>query len=86
MFFLPGGCLPGKRVKRKMAFSISRLLLHSNSVPPEARDALRSALESEPEHKEAWLQRAFSLLHDTTDIDCRDARELVGLEPSEGCA
>lgn len=86
MFLLPGVSLPGNRVKQIMAFSITRLLLHSNSVPQEARDALRSAFESEPEHKEAWLQRALGLLYDTTDLDCSDARELVGLEPSGNCA
>ncbi len=69
-----------------MAFSITRLLLHSNAVPAEARDALKTAFESEPEQKEAWLQRALRLLRDATDLDCSDAHELVGLAASEGCA
>lgn len=69
-----------------MAFSIARLLLHSNAVPEEARDALKSAFESAPEHQDAWLERALGLLYDATDLDCRDARELVGLVPSESCA
>ncbi len=69
-----------------MAFSITRLLLHSNAVPQEARDALKSAFESEPEHQQAWLERALARLYEATDLDCSDARELVGLAPSGNCA
>jgi ferric-dicitrate binding protein FerR (iron transport regulator) len=68
-----------------MAFSITRLLLHSSAVPPEARDALKSAMETEPEHRAVWLERALRLLHAGTDIDCDDARELVGIAQCEGC-
>lgn len=65
-----------------MAFSIARLLLHSSSVPPDARDALRAALESSQEHE---LESAARALYDATDLDCGDARELVGLSPVGAC-
>ncbi len=66
-----------------MAFSIARLLLHSSSVPADARDALRVALDGSQAEE---LEVAARLLYDATDLDCRDARELVGLANCGSCA
>lgn len=68
-----------------MTFSIARLLLHSSAVPVEARDALKTALESGPEERDAVLEEAVALLYNGTDIECSDARELVGLSPCGSC-
>ena len=68
-----------------MNFSIARLLLHSSSVPEEAREALKSALGSQPERRGEELEQAARLLHAATGLDCGDARELVGLDPVGSC-
>jgi hypothetical protein len=62
-----------------MSFSISRLLLDSESVPAAARRALRTAFGSPPEERVPHLETAARVLHRELDLDCRDARELVGL-------
>lgn len=68
-----------------MAFSLAPLLVHSESIPVAARNALRGALESAPEKQSAELLAAARLIHQDTDLDCGDARELVGLEPCGSC-
>lgn len=62
-----------------MRFSFARLLLDSDSIPPAARQALRTAFGASPEDRRPHLETAARLLHRELDIDCRDARELVGL-------
>lgn len=85
--FLPDGRRVRSRKKVPiMSFSIARLLLHSSAVPPEARDALETALASAPEERDAGLEQAVALLYNGTDIACSDARELVGLAPCGSCA
>jgi hypothetical protein len=59
-------------------YSFAPLLVHSEAVPPSARAALRAALES-PD-REAELEAAARVLYLETDLECRDVRELVGLE------
>lgn len=66
-----------------MAFTIAPLLLHSDAVPQAARDALKAGLYGPPERREAELTTAARLLYAEADLDCDDARELVGLAP--GC-
>lgn len=66
-----------------MRFSVAPLLIHSDAVPAEARDALLAASDASLEEKARALEVAARVLYHETDLDCRDARELVGL--SAGC-
>ena len=70
-----------------MTFSLSPLLLHSEPVPATARRALLAARQA-PSHQQAgYLEAAARILHRELDLDCADARELVGLpESSRPCA
>ncbi|NUP04982.1 MAG: hypothetical protein HOW73_02860 [Polyangiaceae bacterium] len=61
------------------------LLIHSEAVPKEARDALKAASSAPPERRRAELERAARVLYRETELDCADARELVGLAPGENC-
>lgn len=67
-----------------MPFSIAPLLIHDENVPLAAREALRVVSLSPTGDRCAQLERAARVLHHETDLDCRDARELVGL-PAHGC-
>jgi hypothetical protein len=62
-----------------MSLSIAPLLVHSEQVPPEAREAIRAALEAAPENRSASLESAARILYQATGLACSDARELVGL-------
>jgi hypothetical protein len=64
-----------------MPFSIAPLLVHSEAVPREARKALEQASTGPQSQRTAALELAARLIHRETDLDCEDARELVGLEP-----
>jgi hypothetical protein len=68
-----------------MAMSMARLLIHSDDVPREARDALSAAERAQSERRLRLLESAAFVLHREVGVDCRDARELVGLEPGD-CA
>ena len=63
---------------------ISNLLLHSEDVPVTAREALSSALHGPAEQRCENLLEAAVILHREFDLDCKDARELVGLA-DRGC-
>jgi hypothetical protein len=62
-----------------MSLSMAPLLIHSEQVPAEARDAIRDAYEAPLEHRSAKLESAARVLYLATDLECRDVRELVGL-------
>jgi hypothetical protein len=62
-----------------MSFSVARLLVDSESTPLVARRALRTAFEAPPDERVPYLETAARALHRELDLDCRDARELVGL-------
>lgn len=62
-----------------MSFSVTPLLLHSDHVPLTARRALRAAHAAPGEERTRHLESAAKILHRDLDLDCRDARELVGL-------
>jgi hypothetical protein len=62
-----------------MSFSITPLLLHGEQVPPGARHALRAAYDAPPDKRKPHLESAARILHQELDLDCIDARELVGL-------
>ncbi|MDP9152568.1 MAG: hypothetical protein M3O36_21805 [Myxococcota bacterium] len=68
-----------------MSFSMAPLLIHSEQVPAEARDALRAAYDSPPEQRSASLASAARVLHAATGLECRDVRELIGLPGSGDC-
>jgi hypothetical protein len=69
-----------------MSLSMTSILMHSEQVPAEARDAIRAAHEAAPEQRGAQLVSAARILHQEMGLDCRDARELVGLPPEGDCA
>jgi hypothetical protein len=69
-----------------MIFSMAPLLMHSEQIPKEARDAIRAAYEGLPEHRSTRLESAARVLHQATGLECGDVRELVGLFGSGDCA
>ncbi len=68
-----------------MAFSLAPLLIHSDSVPAEAREALRAISAAPVEERKSALRSVARLLYAETAIDCSDALELVGLQNNCGC-
>lgn len=59
------------------------LLMHSEAVPAEAREALKAAWFGPAEHRAAQLESAAQLLYRHAGLDCSEARDLLGL-PSTG--
>ena len=59
--------------------SLAPLLLHSESVPPSAKQALRAASAAHPGERDAFLVEAAHILHAETGLACEDVKELVGL-------
>jgi hypothetical protein len=68
-----------------MSFSLAPLLLHSSDIPVHARAALRSAYEAPADERVSLLESAARILHHEVDLDCSDARELVGLASGSCC-
>jgi hypothetical protein len=68
-----------------MSFSLAPLLLHSDDVPADARAALREAHEAPVAYRTALLESAARILYREVDLDCGDARELVGLPTIGSC-
>ena len=68
-----------------MAFSLAPLLIHSESVPVKAREALRAVSAAPLEHRKSALRSAAQVLYAETSLDCGDALELVGLQAGCGC-
>lgn len=56
--------------------------MYSPDVPSRVREALFEARDAAPEHRVVRLERAARLLREAVDLECADARELVGLEPA----
>jgi len=71
-----------------MSFPVAPLLLHTDQVPATARQALRAAYDAPLEQRTPYLESAARILHrdGELDLDCLDARELVGLSPEGSCA
>ena len=63
-----------------MSFSLLPLLIFEEDVPPVARAALREARLAPPEQRATLLATAAQALYRDANLDCADARELVGLE------
>jgi hypothetical protein len=68
-----------------MALSLTPLLIHSDAVPENIRAALVAATDAPAEQRHAELASVARLLYAQTSLDCRDARELVGLDSSGRC-
>ncbi|HEY3499157.1 MAG TPA: hypothetical protein VGK73_30915 [Polyangiaceae bacterium] len=68
-----------------MPLSLTPLLIHSDAVPHNIRSALIAATAAPPERRTSELVSVARLLYAQTSLDCRDARELVGLEPNGHC-
>jgi hypothetical protein len=68
-----------------MNFSLAPLLLHGDDVPVIARRALRDAYDAPLEERTLHLESAARILHRELDLDCSDARELVGLSTAGTC-
>ena len=66
-----------------MAFSVASLLVNDFDVPATARDALRAASAAPADARQIHLETAARALVRETEIDCPDARELVGLPAME---
>jgi len=62
-----------------MTFSLLPLLLYEDDVPPTARAALREARSAPASKRRALLETAAQALNREAQLDCDDARELVGL-------
>jgi hypothetical protein len=62
-----------------MSLSVASLLVHDTDVPVAARDALRAASAARGEDRRAYLEDAARSLAHEADLNCPDARELVGL-------
>jgi hypothetical protein len=69
-----------------MSLSMAPLLMHSAQVPAAAREALRAALDADPDDRRAGLESAARILHGEVGLVCSDALELVGLGDGEGDA
>lgn len=68
-----------------MSFSMASLLLHSDGVPPAARNSLRAALSAPAAERADALLSAARILHRETELECEDVRELVDLSPCGSC-
>lgn len=62
-----------------MSLSMASLLLFEDDVPEATRAALREAAVASTEDRPRLLQLAASALYREAQLDCDDARELVGL-------
>jgi hypothetical protein len=68
-----------------LSFSVAPLLLHTDQIPATARHALRAAYDAPIEERSSHLESAARILHHELDLDCEDARELVGLSAQGSC-
>ncbi len=69
-----------------MGFTMAPLLINSDAVPPAAREALRLAFQGPEEHRTARLESAAQVLYRETELDCGEARDLVGLPSAGSCS
>jgi hypothetical protein len=68
-----------------MNFTMMPLLIHSDAVPPVAREALRAAFLAPPERRQAELLSAARVLFRETELDCGEAKDLVGVTSCANC-
>ena len=65
-----------------MSLSLLPLLMFEDDVPASARAALREANLAPEEERQVHLEAAARALYREAQLDCADARELVGLSAS----
>jgi hypothetical protein len=65
-----------------MSFSLASLLVFEEDVPASARRALFAAIHAPASERLGHLEAAARALSHETQLDCSDARELVGLTTS----
>jgi hypothetical protein len=63
-----------------MSFSLASLLMVDDDVPMTVRAALRAASRAPEHERRLHLQAAARALKLEAQLDCDDAKELVGLE------
>ncbi len=63
-----------------MSFSLAGLLMFEEDVPATVRAALRAAFRGPARDRRLHLEAAARALHHETQLDCADAKELVGLD------
>lgn len=68
-----------------MPLTLAPLLIHSHAVPPSARNDLLAAIRSADGVRKAHLESAARSIYLETDLDCREAREIVGLDSCGNC-
>lgn len=66
-----------------MSLSLLSLLIHDGDVPASARDALIAASTADADERRSHLEAAARSLYRDAQLDCPDARELVGLSAAE---
>jgi len=62
-----------------MGLSLVTLLLYDDDVPPSARAALWEANDAPADERQRYLEIAAQALYREANLDCAEARELVGL-------
>ncbi len=62
-----------------MSFSVARLLVHNQEISNDAREAVRAAYEAPHERQSELLAVAARILHQQTNLDCSDVRDLFAL-------
>ena len=62
-----------------MSFSLASLLMVEEDIPATVRSALRAASRAPAPERRLHLQAAARALNLEADLDCDDAKELVGL-------
>ena len=68
-----------------MALSLLPLLIHSQDIPPQAREALRTAGAAPEEVRSAALEHAARVLYAETSLECDEVRDMLDLS-SGPCA
>jgi hypothetical protein len=63
-----------------MSFSLASLLMVEEDVPATVRAALRAASRAPVHERRLHLEAAVRALKHEADLDCDDAKELVGLD------
>ena len=67
-----------------MSYDVTSLLMHSDDVPLAVKAAITASRSAGPSEREAHLRSAARELVRSVDLDCSEARELVGL-PQGSC-
>lgn len=61
-----------------MSLSMVPLLAHSDSIPPQSREAFARAMKASPTERPQLLEIAAKTLWRQTELPCADIRDLIG--------